>query len=492
MQSADAYGERAFGGPTFGVFNSDSAPHRRLAGALRERLIAIGFGPRQAAARFGVASVTAVLPHRVAFYDAFVLERDAAGRAARFFVLHLPESDADLRAWLGPELVAFLREMAAIVACEGGWRSIVSMSWIAGRLIVADARAYNAIWPSEPAYDYVMPPGADTLGLVRVAPRMPRRRTLDLCCGAGVQALVAAGYSDEVVGVDVNPRALRFARVNAAANGVERATFVLGDVYGPIGADRFDAIVCNPPFVPWPDDDAGLLYRGGGPRGEDVLERILTGAGAHLDQPGSLAIVADFVDADALPGRLSRWQGEERRTLLLLERRHALLAYAERHAAHLEGAEQKAAVVRLLRHYEANAIRTLDFGFLLQDGERGGTHVMRTANAAQRGIAADVAAWFAHQRRFARGGVDRAELLLAPGLQLVHERRRRDDGEHVERFSVEPGPRSMLAAMQVSSAAFGLLERVAAGTLVPGDMDDPADVRELARLLDDGYVRIGA
>ncbi len=477
---------------TFAAFDPANAAHRAKAAALHDRLVEIGFGQKSAAALFGVAKMTAVAPRRVAFYDRFVLASDAAGRAARFFVLHLPQTDRELRAWLGDDLVGFLAEMAAIVVRDGRWVSIVSISWVSHCMIVADARAYNAIWPGDPPDDYVMPPGYDTHGLIRVAPRTPRRRTLDLCCGSGVQALIAASYSDEVVGVDINPRALRFARFNAALNRVDRATFVAGDTYAPVAGERFDAILSNPPFVPWPDDDAGLLFRGGGARGDDVLERILAGVPAHLEAPGSVAIVADFIDVDGLPARMARWQGAELRTLMMLERHHTLLEYAETHAAHLSDDARRSAVVRLLRHYEASGIQTIDTGYLLQDGAPGRTHVMRTSNSRHRTVASDVAAWFEHQRRFARGAIDETVLMLAPGLELVRECRRRDDGTIVESHAVEPGPRSMLAATTVSPLGFALLERVADGTLLPAEMNDRAEVHELGRLLDDGYVRIRA
>jgi carbamoyltransferase len=470
----------------FGDFSAADGAHRAHAAALHDRLVAIGFGPDRAAALFGVDEMTQILPHRVAFYDAFVLANDAAGRAARFFVLHLPETDASLRAWLGDELVTFFAAMDAIVERAGTWRSLVSVTWIAERLILADARAYNVVYDGPPPDDYVMPPGADSLGLTHVAPLARRARTLDLCCGSGVQALAASALSDQVVGVDVSARALRFATVNAAANRVANVTFVEGDAYAPVGGERFDAILANPPFVPWPDDDAGLLFRGGGPRGDDVLAPILAGAPAHLTAPGWLALVADFVDVDRLAARLETLQGARRRTLLLLERHQALLDYAELHAAHLDDADRKATVVRLLRHFEAQGIRTIDFGYLLQDGEAGRLHVMRTANARTASLAADVAAWFAHQRRFAQGHIDDARLMLAPELQLVRTTTPgADDG-----YAVEPGPASMLEAVPVPARSFAVLERVARGDLRPGEMDDPADVHELARLLDGGWVRI--
>jgi carbamoyltransferase len=491
MTSADADSERIFGAATFAAFDAASPVHRGAAAALHDRLVAIGFEPRTAATLFGLSELTDVRPARVAFYDAFVLAHDAAGRAARFFVLHLRETDADLRSWLGDDLVAFLHAMAAIVRHADGWQSVVSVTWIGERLILADARAYNAVWPGAPPADYVMPPGRDSLGLVRVAPRVAGGRTLDVCCGSGVQALVAATWSDEVVGVDVNPRALRFARVNAAANRIERATFCAGDTFEPVGGERFDAILANPPFVPWPNDDEALLFRGGGARGEDVLQRILAGAEAHRAEAGWLAIVADFADVGDLGERIARWQGAPRRTLLVLERHYALIAYAETHASHLDdGAARRAEVVRLLRHYEASGIRTLDFGYLIQDGEAGRTHVMRTANALHGPLAVDVIAWFAHARRFARGDIDDAQLQFAPGLQLVTTTTTGADGRATTTYAVEPAQDSILEATTVSPLAFALLERVAAGTLRPREMDDPAEVGELARLLDGGWVRI--
>ena len=86
---------------TFAAFDPASTAHRAKAAALHDRLVEIGFGQNSAAALFGVTKMTAVAPRRVAFYDRFVLANDAAGRAARFFVLHLPQTDRELRAWLG-------------------------------------------------------------------------------------------------------------------------------------------------------------------------------------------------------------------------------------------------------------------------------------------------------------------------------------------------------------------------------------------------------
>ena len=393
--TADDYSAQHFGAVTLAAFDPQNAAHAGAARALHDRLAEIGFGPERAAALFGLAELTDVRASRSAYYDAFVLPHDDAGAAARFFVLHEAQTDEQLRGWLGAAAVALLEENAALVTVEGRRRAVVSATWFAGRLIFADARAYNAVWPGEPFPDYVMPPGGDSIGLVRVAPRTRRRATLDVCCGAGAQALAAAEYSDRVVGVDLNPRALRFARFNAAANGIECASFVHGDAYAPLTGERFDAIVANPPFVPWPPDDAQLLYRGGGPRGEDVLARILSGAVQRLEVPGSLTIVADLADVTTLPARIARWQGERRRTLILLQRHYELLDYVETHAAHHDAsAQRQAQVVRHLRHLEKARIRTLDFGYIVQDGTLGEAHIERTNAMLEGPVSGVVSAWF--------------------------------------------------------------------------------------------------
>jgi carbamoyltransferase len=475
---------------TLAAFEPENRAHRELAAKLRDRLVEIGFAPERAAALFGVQEIADVRASRGAYYDAFVLPRDAAGRAARFFVLHGVEPDADLRAWLGDDLKGFLRELDAIVAVERGWRSIVSATWFAGRLILADARAYNVVWPGDPFPDYVMPPGGDSVGLMRVAPRTPRRATLDLCCGAGAQGLAAAAFSDEVVGVDLNRRALRFARFNAAANRIENATFVLGDCYEPLGGTSFGAILANPPFVPRPETDA-LLYRGGGPLGDDVVARILAGAGGRLDAKGFVAIVADFANVDSLPQRMRAWQDRSRRTLLLLQNRYALVNYAEAHAAHLpEGAPREAEMIRLMRHFEDAGIRTMDFGYVVQGAEAGDAHVMRTPAALAGDLCGDVTDWFRHQERLAGGEIDDVALSLAPRTAVVSERVKAADGSTAESRQFLPGPGSLHEARELAPAAFDLLGRVAGGTLRRADLWGQAERDSLDALLDEGIVRL--
>lgn len=66
---------------------------------------------------------------------------------------------------------------------------------------------------------------------------------LDLCCGSGVQGIAAAalrGGNALVTCVDINPRAIRFARFNALLNGLDESRFraVAGDLYCALESRR--------------------------------------------------------------------------------------------------------------------------------------------------------------------------------------------------------------------------------------------------------------
>lgn len=79
----------------------------------------------------------------------------------------------------------------------------------------------------------------------------PGDRVLDMGTGCGVNAILAARESADVLAVDVNPRAVETARGNAEANGVaDRVEVRHSDVFSSIPADErlFDLMIFDPPF----------------------------------------------------------------------------------------------------------------------------------------------------------------------------------------------------------------------------------------------------
>jgi len=79
-----------------------------------------------------------------------------------------------------------------------------------------------------------------------------RERVLDLYCGTGTITLAMAGRAREVIGVEVIDAAVKDARANAAANGIENARFLCADA-GQAAAQMAaegltpDVIVVDPP-----------------------------------------------------------------------------------------------------------------------------------------------------------------------------------------------------------------------------------------------------
>jgi len=124
-------------------------------------------------------------------------------------------------------------------------------------------------------------------------PRGPRRyrRILDLCTGAGIHAIMLAPFGDEVVGTDINPRAIAFARFNASVNGVSGVAFHVSDLFDSVTADRFDLVVSNLPFLFLPDDMRSRCVDGdGGAMGIEPALRVVEGLSDML-APGGRAIL---------------------------------------------------------------------------------------------------------------------------------------------------------------------------------------------------------
>ena len=81
---------------------------------------------------------------------------------------------------------------------------------------------------------------------------------LDLCCGSGVIAvsLVKRVRAANAIAVDVSSKAIDLTARNAALNSVEnKVRAVCGEAveYLTQSDQRFDAVVCNPPYVPRAD-----------------------------------------------------------------------------------------------------------------------------------------------------------------------------------------------------------------------------------------------
>ncbi|RZF64650.1 class I SAM-dependent methyltransferase [Sphingomonas populi] len=189
--------------------------------------------------------------------------------------------------------VEALLDRAGMLHAEGAMlRSRVRVSSLHGRLFLHSAYPTNdtdAVFFGPDSYrfaDLIRSELSDGESL----------RMLDIGTGSGVGAIVAAlaRPNAPVSATDINPRALRFARINAAAAGVTIDAYHAPTLDPLDGV--FDVVTANPPYII--DADSRLYRDGGGMHGAQIsfdmtrmaLDRLAPG-GRMILYTGS-AIVA--------------------------------------------------------------------------------------------------------------------------------------------------------------------------------------------------------
>ena len=130
---------------------------------------------------------------------------------------------------------------------------------------------------------------------------VPTRHVLDLCTGnASLAVLAALAWPGVTVdAADLSADALAVARINVDKHGLaERITLHQGDGLAAVSGRRYDAILCNPPYV----NDAAMRalpaeYRAeprialaGGSDGMDFIRTLIARAPDHLTEHGVLVL----------------------------------------------------------------------------------------------------------------------------------------------------------------------------------------------------------
>jgi len=280
------------------------APPRFPSGTVRETLRALlaGAGYTEPALIRAFGPDVMDLPRHD---GSFELARRAAGRTpqdllVRLFLAGLWATREEAFDVLGTSAAEALR-LAGLLADDGtSCAAMVALTPLDDKVFAHDRRDAH----HSGAADFVVGPGPATRHSAELAIRRQVASTLDLGCGQGVLGVLAARHSERVTSVDLNPRAVAFCAFNAGLNGVDNLACAQGDLYAPVSGQRFDLILCNPPYVISPAST--FVYRDGG---GGICERIARATPAHLAPGGTLQMSCNWPHHRGRDGQadLARW-----------------------------------------------------------------------------------------------------------------------------------------------------------------------------------------
>jgi release factor glutamine methyltransferase len=177
--------------------------------------------------------------------------------------------------------------------------------------IFGEREFYGMTFAVNPA---VLIPRPETELLVELAlarlPSQAASAVLDLGTGSGCIAVTIATLRPRarVVATDVSQAALEVAAVNVTRHEARNVELRSGQGYAAVGAERFDLIVSNPPYVA--DGDPHLrrgdlrfeprLALAAGPDGLAVLRAVVQDAPSHLNRDGWILLEHGFGQGQAV------------------------------------------------------------------------------------------------------------------------------------------------------------------------------------------------
>jgi methylase of polypeptide subunit release factors len=243
-----------------------------------------------------------------------------------------------------------------------------------GRLLIAaDGFAQG---DDPPDYVAVYTPTSRLLDSLTARPRVAH--ALDVGTGSGVHALLAAAHAEHVVATDVNPRAIAFTKLNAALNEVTNLECRQGSLFEPVAGETFDLITCNAPYVVSPEHR--WQYRDSGFRSDEVSERVVRDAAAHLADRGFATVLVSWLaESENDPdGRAIEWV--ERTgcdSWILSTWASDPLSHASEWNSHLEGDELEEALDEWTAYFDELGVEWISEGAVIlhKRGGGGGTRI---------------------------------------------------------------------------------------------------------------------
>jgi methyltransferase family protein len=257
--------------------------------ALREVLRREHYTAAGIQAAFGEPTSFTRDPADIPLYLRRLAPGDPLSTLIKLFLLDVSVPRADAERAFAPLEVARLEAIRVLAPANGEVRATVNL-FPTGELVIASDQYEGA---GAPRPDHVLGHSVSTRVLASITVRHFVGSALDVGTGSGIHALEAAGHSQSVVAVDVNPRALHFGRFNAVLNGIGNVDFREGSVFGPVEGERFDLIVSNPPYVVSPDSE--YIFRDSGLPGDTFSEGLVRRMPDFLAEDGLGFVLVEWV-----------------------------------------------------------------------------------------------------------------------------------------------------------------------------------------------------
>jgi methylase of polypeptide subunit release factors len=314
----------------------------------------------------------------------------------RLFGLLAPAREDEAREALVPVALDDVVAMGLVERCAEGVRARFALSAHEGLLLAHDRREEGPI-----GRDHVLGVNPTSTTLARLTVRRSEATALDLGCGCGVQALLAARHARHVTGVDLNPHAIELARFNARLNAVENVEWLEGDLFAPVEGRRFDLVVSNPPYVISPE--SSYTFRDGGRPRDGFCAEVVRRCADHLADGGFATVLCNWALAEGedrgLPPR--RWvEGAGCDAWVIDRGAQDPLTYAALWNRRRDAAAYRDALDRWLAYYRAEGIARIGLGaVVLRRRASGATwaRVDEVPEAPQDGCGAQILRIFAAQ-----------------------------------------------------------------------------------------------
>ncbi len=365
----------------------------------------------------------------------------------------------DLGPWLDAGLIEHKDDRIT-----SAWRIVpFGTSWIIGDAL-------------ESELDAVMAVGASTMLLAHAsipagAPTTMLDSACDLGCGAGAVAIALSRVAKTVHALDVNPRAVRLAEINARLNGAKNVVAEVSDWFGSVGSKKFSLVASQPPFAAQLAGDERVVFLHGGARGDELPLHALVQIESHLEPAGLAFVQCDWPIDDAtserdICDRVRKAVGARGDLFFLRAPNQDLDEVVAHYAAarHAElGDAYRRFAIALRDHFERARIRAVCAGLV----------VLRST--PRDGLTVQIPARHAHDAPRARASIDS----FVAATTLAH-----DDDDVLDRAALEIAPGIALGdAPDLGDGARGAIVRASAPAFVHSFALDDDEARALAEIL---------